>query len=77
MTLGSLATKTAKEGVKINNGAALNMGFFVSTDVPPYAIVGGNPAKIIKYRVKEEQLKNYRKSRGGIGLMRKLLNSLL
>ncbi len=52
-----LATKTAKEGVKIDNGAVVAMGFFVTKDVPPYAIVGGNPAKIIKYRFSEEQIR--------------------
>ena len=28
----------------------------VAKDVPPYAIVGGNPAKLIKYRFSEEQI---------------------
>lgn len=36
--------------VKIGNGAVLAMGAVVVKDVPDYAIVGGNPAKIIKYR---------------------------
>jgi len=27
-------------------------------DVPPYAVVGGNPAKIIRYRFSEEQIKS-------------------
>lgn len=47
---------TVKEGVKINNGVVVAMGSLVSKDVPPYAIVGGNPAKIIKYRFSEEQI---------------------
>ncbi len=37
-------------GVTIGNGAIVGMGSVVTRDVPPYAIVGGNPAKIIKYR---------------------------
>lgn len=37
-------------GVTINQGAIIAAGGVVTKDVPHYAIVGGNPAKIIKYR---------------------------
>lgn len=37
-------------GVKIGNGAVVAAGAIVVKDVPPYAIVGGIPAKIIRYR---------------------------
>lgn len=37
-------------GVTIHDGAIIGAGAVVAKDVPPYAIVGGNPAKILKYR---------------------------
>lgn len=46
-----------KGGITIGDGAIIAMGACVTKDVPPYAIVGGVPAKIIKYRFSEEQIK--------------------
>lgn len=40
-------------GVQIGDGAVVGAGALVTKDVPPYAIVGGNPAKIIRYRFDE------------------------
>jgi len=37
-------------GVTIGHGAVLASGAVITKDVPPYAIMGGVPAKIIKYR---------------------------
>lgn len=45
---------TILSGVTIGQGAVVAAGAVVTKDVPPYAIVGGNPAKIIKYRFSEE-----------------------
>jgi maltose O-acetyltransferase len=41
-------------GVTIGEGAIVGLGSVVTNDVPPLAIVGGNPAKVIRYRDKEE-----------------------
>jgi acetyltransferase-like isoleucine patch superfamily enzyme len=42
-------------GVTIGDGAIIGAAAVVTKDVEPYAIVGGNPAKIIRYRFSEEQ----------------------
>lgn len=41
-------------GVTIGKGAVVGAGALVTKDVPPYAIVGGNPAKVIRYRFQKE-----------------------
>lgn len=45
---------TVLGGVTVGDGAVLAAGAVVTKDVPPYAIVGGVPAKIIKYRFDPE-----------------------
>ncbi|MGL5057030.1 MAG: CatB-related O-acetyltransferase [Fusobacteriaceae bacterium] len=41
-------------GVTIGQGAIVAAGSIVTKDVPPYSIVGGNPAKLIKHRYSKE-----------------------
>lgn len=50
-----IGTKTiVLSGIKIGKGAIIAAGSVVTKDVPPYAIVGGNPAQLIKYRFSNE-----------------------
>ena len=48
---------TIMPGVKIGDGAIIASKSVVAKDIPAYSIVGGNPAKIIKYRFDEERIK--------------------
>jgi virginiamycin A acetyltransferase len=41
---------TIMSGVKISNGAVIGTAAVVAKDVPPYAIVVGNPGRVIRYR---------------------------
>lgn len=45
---------TILSGVHIGQGAVVAAGSVVAHDVPPYAVVGGVPAKVIKYRFPQE-----------------------
>lgn len=44
---------TILSGVRIGKGAIIATGAVVTKDVPPYAVAGGVPARIIKYRFDE------------------------
>ena len=44
-------------GITINDGAVVAAGAVVTKDVEPYAIVGGVPASVIKYRIDEDSIK--------------------
>lgn len=46
-----------KSGINIGDGAIIGAGSIVTKDVPPYAIYAGNPAKLIRYRYAENEIK--------------------
>ncbi|HSH65656.1 MAG TPA: CatB-related O-acetyltransferase, partial [Bacteroidia bacterium] len=52
-----------KYGIKIGDGAIIGSGAVVTKDVEPYSIVGGVPAKVIKYRFKPEQIEFLHKTK--------------
>lgn len=41
-------------GVTIGHGAVIGAGSVVTSDVPPYAVAAGNPARVLKYRFSKE-----------------------
>jgi acetyltransferase-like isoleucine patch superfamily enzyme len=47
---------TIIEGLTIGSGAVIGSGAIVTKDVPPYAVVVGVPAKVIKWRFPEDEI---------------------
>jgi acetyltransferase-like isoleucine patch superfamily enzyme len=45
---------TVLSGVRIGSGSVVAAKSVVTRDVPPYAIVAGNPAKVVRYRFSEQ-----------------------
>ena len=56
------ANSTILRGINIGNGAVVGANSIVTKDVPSYAIVGGCPAKIIRYRFDDDKIHLIEKS---------------
>lgn len=48
-------------GVTLHNGCVVAAGSVVTKDVPPYAIAGGNPARILRYRFDKDTIDGLQK----------------
>ncbi|MEB0044865.1 MULTISPECIES: CatB-related O-acetyltransferase [unclassified Pseudomonas] len=49
------SNSTLLSGVTVGDGAIVAAGSLVTRDVEPYAVVGGNPARFLRWRFPEEQ----------------------
>jgi len=45
-------------GVKVGDGAIIGAGAVVAKNIPPYAVVVGNPGRVVKYRFTPKQIKS-------------------
>lgn len=52
---------TIMNGVTLHNGCVVAANSVVTKDVPPYAIAGGNPARVLKYRFDPETIEGMQK----------------
>ena len=69
------ANSIIKTGVKIGDGAIIAMGSIVVKDVKPYSIVGGNPARHIKWRFSKDQVEKHKSSIKNIDKIKQMPSS--
>ena len=53
---------TILNNVTVGRGAIVAAGAVVTKDVPPYAIVGGVPAKVLRYRFTKEEIEEHERN---------------
>ena len=51
------------QGVEIGDGAVIGANAVVTKDIPPYGIAVGIPAKVVRFRFKEEQIEKIKSSK--------------
>ena len=56
------ACSTILKGIKVGKGSIIAAGSLVTKDIPPYSVVGGVPAKIIKKRFNLEEISLHEKA---------------
>jgi virginiamycin A acetyltransferase len=54
-------------GVNVGSGAVVAAGSVVAADVPPYAIVAGNPARVVRRRYEHDDVERLLRAAGGTG----------